>query len=358
MPVNTWWYDDPAEIYFMETTDRRDLGVDLRAPVADDAGHAHHAYALVPYVRNSDIVFHYLTTPGAIVGWSRVVGEPFTEELVWGARGRVAQKAGVKPYLRPHCRVGLEGPFMLRSPVSREELQHRETAIRKAIETTEAVTRGSIYRPFQLSYKQPMRGTQHYLTKVPVSLVRAIPSLAEAVALKVPGDTRNPGRALARPHPVGPIEGSELGQHYIDADEQAADSQRDPFSVDPTVIDRGVRGHAKTQNALAAWVRLQDHDPRSPRSQEPQYDLGWSAGTTVWIAEVKSLTRANEERQLRLGLGQVLRYRHVLGAGSDAAVRAVLAVEKEPVDSSWRDLCRQLDVILCWPPDFAGLVNA
>jgi hypothetical protein len=37
------------------------------------------------------------------------------------------------------------------------------------------------------------------------------------------------------------------------------------------------------------------------------------------VAEVKSLTRSNEERQLRLGLGQLLRYRHRLAAQEGTA---------------------------------------
>ena len=49
---------------------------------------------------------------------------------------------------------------------------------------------------------------------------------------------------------------------------------------------------------------------RSPVGQEPQYDLSWETPDATMVAEVKSLTARNEERQLRLGLGQVLRYRH------------------------------------------------
>ena len=108
-----------------------------------------------------------------------------------------------------------------------------------------------------------------------------------------------------------------------------------------------------TQNGLAAAVREQGLHPRSPKPREPQYDLGWEVGSRTFVAEVKSLTLANEERQLRLGLGQVLRYRHVLsGSGDD--VQAVLAVERERTDESWARLCESLDVYLTWPP-FDGL---
>jgi hypothetical protein len=38
MPINDWWVDDPAQKYWMEITDRKDLGDDLRAPQAADDG--------------------------------------------------------------------------------------------------------------------------------------------------------------------------------------------------------------------------------------------------------------------------------------------------------------------------------
>lgn len=55
----------------------------------------------------------------------------------------------------------------------------------------------------------------------------------------------------------------------------------------------------------------------------------------------------NEEKQLRLALGQILRYRQVLRATS-GRFEAMIAVEKEP-DGSWTELCRELDVLRAWP---------
>jgi hypothetical protein len=57
----------------------------------------------------------------------------------------------------------------------------------------------------------------------------------------------------------------------------------------------------------------------------------------LYVAEVKSLTLKNEEKQLRRGLGQVLLYWHVLGQAAN--VVPVLAAEREPTDASWPDLC-------------------
>ena len=121
-----------------------------------------------------------------------------------------------------------------------------------------------------------------------------------------------------------------------------------PFAVDPSLVERGIRGHAATQNALAAFLERNGVQPRSPASDEPNFDLAWIQGNSYWVAEVKSLTEANEEKQLRLGLGQLLRYRQLLHARGQ--VRAVLAVEHQPSDNSWQALCQELDIILTWPP--------
>ena len=76
----------------------------------------------------------------------------------------------------------------------------------------------------------------------------------------------------------------------------------------------------------------------------------------MYVAEVKSITARNEERQLRLGLGQVLRYRSLLGdMGFD--VRAVLVAEHAPHDVSWRALCEQLGVILVSPTSLGSLLS-
>jgi hypothetical protein len=73
-------------------------------------------------------------------------------------------------------------------------------------------------------------------------------------------------------------------------------------------------------------------------------------GVRRLIVEVKSLTSANAERQLRLALGQVLRYQQLF---RDHAT-AVIATEHEPSDPSWTVLCERLGVGLTWPVEFDG----
>ncbi|MGP7999753.1 MAG: hypothetical protein ACLPKI_20910 [Streptosporangiaceae bacterium] len=70
----------------------------------------------------------------------------------------------------------------------------------------------------------------------------------------------------------------------------------------------------------------------------------------MFVAEVKSITDGNEEEQLRLGLGQVLRYRHHLTRLGHQYVVAVLVPERTPRDASWNSLCSDLGVMLVSRP--------
>jgi len=97
--------------------------------------------------------------------------------------------------------------------------------------------------------------------------------------------------------------------------------------------------------------------PRSPDG-EPNFDIGWQEPDgRVVVVEVKSLTDANAERQLRLGLGQVLRYRNLLES-DEAEVAAVLALSAAPHDPRWIELCHELGVGLIWPPGLAEMLDA
>jgi hypothetical protein len=137
-----------------------------------------------------------------------------------------------------------------------------------------------------------------------------------------------------------------VGEAYREARVSSLPLEREPFSVDPALVERGLKGHADTQNELARVLREAGIEPRSRQAQEPNFDLAWDVGGTVYLAEIKSITDANEEGQLRLGLGQVLRNRQALKALGHPHVVAVLVPERAPRDASWRDLCAELAVIL------------
>ena len=117
-----------------------------------------------------------------------------------------------------------------------------------------------------------------------------------------------------------------------------------------------LRAHRVTQNHLARLIEEQGLKPRRPKKSEPDFDLAWTSGDRVFVAEVKSLTAANQERQLRLGLGQVLRYAQVLTSVQSRDVVPLLVVEKEPADSSWVELCTRLGVSLLWPDNMQKII--
>jgi hypothetical protein len=82
--LNRWWEGLPSERYWMEITDREDLGSDLWAPKFDDGGRAYWGYNLVTEVRYGDVVLHWHKTlqgAPAMVGWSLVSGPPEHSEI-------------------------------------------------------------------------------------------------------------------------------------------------------------------------------------------------------------------------------------------------------------------------------------
>ena len=118
-----------------------------------------------------------------------------------------------------------------------------------------------------------------------------------------------------------------------------------PFEIDPDKIDRALKGHADTQDRLAEICQRHGFDPCSPGPGDPNFDLAWRCadGSSV-VVEVKSLTAANEAGQLRLGLGQVLDFADALRRSGTQSL-PVLAVEAQPRDSRWVEICAN-----CRPP--------
>ena len=342
MARDGWWIETPGEKYWLEITDRTDLGTDLNAPERDDEGNEYWGYSLISDVARDDVVFHYHKPRHAIVAASRAADVAWRDEVVWGAHGTTARGAGVQPYARPGWRLALENFVELPQPITLEALRLIESAIASIRDRVAGEhPRQPLYFPFELSAKRPLRPTQAYLTKFPQSLVGVIPGLAQGE------------RSQTIPPPQG------VGGSYRAADEDAAVSSIEPVSVDPGKLERALRSHARTQNALAEYLQSTGHIPRSPIQNEPSYDLAWKSGDTVFVAEVKSLPPLQEESQLRIGLGQVLRYRHsIQQLRPNDRVVAVLVPEHEPSDDSWSRLCEELKVILVWPDAFGALPNS
>jgi hypothetical protein len=334
-----WWAGKPGERFWLEITGRPDVGTDLHAPQRDDAGNENWTYALVREVVDGDVVFHYEKSRSAITSWSVATGGFWEEDTHWGTP-RSTGRSGrpVAPYKRPGFWHGLHGAFPLGAPVTLAMLRNAEGDLREIRDTLTAENPGhSLYFPVQFR-GDGIRAQQGYLTKLPARIVALFSQLHTVV-----GSAEEPPTVPTPTNQVSP------GRPYRPADEVAAQAERDPFPVDPAVVERGVRSHTKLQNLLARHIASAGWKPKTPDSGDPLWDVLWTTSDgTVWVAEVKSLTPANEERQLRLGLGQLLRYRHRLGAGGSPA-KAALMIEHEPSDPEWAELCTELDVVLVWP---------
>jgi hypothetical protein len=339
MDLHRWWQADPLERYWMEITGRPDLGADLHAPRLDDSGEENPTYALVREVQDGDIVLHYEKRDvSAITAWSIAQGGFWEEETVWGTpRSTGPSGAPVEPYPREGLWHGLHGPFYLDEPLTLAEIRGLESRVVDVHAELEAKHGRPLYFPFQLR-GDGLRAAQGYLMKMPLDLVDALPSLPDLLD-EVPA-----------PFPVSPASpaNSEPGEDYIPVDVAVSQAERDPFSVDPAVVERGLRSHRELQNMLAEKVAEIGCKPRRPQPLDPPWDLLWLNGEEAWVAEVKSLTTTNEERQLRLGLGQVLIYRQRLKQ-THSSVKAALMVEWKPLDPDWHALCDSLDVQLLWP---------
>jgi hypothetical protein len=161
-------------------------------------------------------------------------------------------------------------------------------------------------------------------------------------------DETKPARRLVLP---------SLATTYRPVDPSKGAAPRDPFSVDPNKVDRGLRGHAETQERLATVAKQHGCEPLSPGPGDPNFDLAWKDALGITVVEVKSLTAANETGQLRLGVGQVLDYQQRLEM-TGHTVRAVLAIECAPASDHWLDLCKRHGVSLVWPETFETLFLA
>ena len=336
-PVNAWWAGDPRQRFWLEITDRPDIGVDLHCPQRDATGSRTPGYSLIWQVAPGDIVFHYSLPDRAITAWSRAAGQVSEAPTVWLSHRAATRRRLQTQRAQPGWWLDLDGPFPLDPPLTLTQLREHAAGVRAILENLKAAHSGSLYFPFTFWGGTELRPMQPYLNKFPAELVDLFPPLAAAAA---EAGTAAPAGSPAAPPPTG------VGAPYREAHVSPVQGGRQPFTVDPALLERGLRGHADTQNELATVLRDAGIEPRSRLPREPNFDLAWEAGGTVFVAEIKSITDDNEEEQLRLGLGQVLRYRHHLQRLGHQHVVAVLVPERSPRDESWNGLCQDLGVAL------------
>jgi hypothetical protein len=333
--VNDWWTGDPRQKFWLEITDRDDIGIDLHCPQRDANGNRTPGYSLIWCVQVDDIVFHYDKNEHAITGWSRAAGRVTEAPTIWLSHHAATRRRLHQQRAQPGWWLDLYGPFLLDPPLTLAQIRASALQLRTLLEALRSDHPGSLYFPFSFYGGTEPRPQQPYLNKLPTEFVALFPALATATREASPDAADDGVRATP-----------SLGTAYREARVSPLPSERQPFTVDPALVERGLKGHSDMQNALAQVLRQAGIEPRSSLPREPNFDLAWETEGTVFVAEVKSITDDNEEEQLRLGLGQVLRYRHRLGHLGHDRVVAVLVPERTPRDPSWRELCHELGVAL------------
>ena len=137
---------------------------------------------------------------------------------------------------------------------------------------------------------------------------------------------------------------TETGRDYIPRDTSVAMQAPELLAVDPQKLERGNRSHFKMQADLADAALSAGNQPLSPTPHDPSFDIAWRRAGELVVVEVKSATPDNLERQLRLGLGQILYYAQILRERGEL-VSAVLLIELMP-DSTWFKVAQRAGVRL------------
>ncbi|MGX4688282.1 hypothetical protein [Streptomyces sp. JNUCC 63] len=158
---------------------------------------------------------------------------------------------------------------------------------------------------------------------------------------------------------VRPVASSDVGAAILGGllrPQRVGRRTSEALAVDLSLLDKSTAAHELTVGMLIAHLGDQGVEVRAHARNAPRFDAGWSRGTDLFVAEVKSLTGASEDQQIRLGMGQVLDYTHQLRtAHPSRRIHPVLVLEKPPSDARWTSLARSVGVRLTWGPGFAGL---
>ena len=336
-----WWNNDPEEKYWIEVTKRPDIGADLKAPKFDDNGDDYYSYSFVKFVRDGDIVFHYYKNKKAIVGFSIVDGSYYEDDIIWGAQGSSASKKNVEPYPRPGLKIGLKNFTSLKKPLDLASIRKPQSALYEIKIELEKRHNPPVYFPFSFSTKDGIKllgPVQGYLHKVPKALIKEFSQLKDFGSKSVISTSYE--------------KNENPGTDYRFQDENLPPSEVEPFKkFDPDVIDRGNKAHRKIQNSLANFLASNGIRPESPDGSNAtniNFDIAWEKDGKYFIGEIKSTTKLNEEKQLRLGLGQVLRYASSASRTYKDKFSKIVPVliAEEIRDSSWKTTCNELNVLL------------
>ncbi len=174
MPINEWWTDDPAQKYWMEITDRDDIGAELRAPQLADDDKPEWGYELVRFVKRDDVVLHWRAVPGhrELIGYSRVTGPSYQATWALQSKGTSGRARTGPEVEEPAWMAPLADLTLFPAPLTRAQLQtYKVEVLDLKARLTEAYGGASLYFPFYEYGGRELRVTQAYMAKFPAQLL-------------------------------------------------------------------------------------------------------------------------------------------------------------------------------------------
>lgn len=174
-----WWMQFSQEKFWIESTDRSDIGLNLLAPISTNA-----YQKLVSSVKSGDIVFHYFQPIHSIVAFSMAIGKAKRTTIRWPDRINSPEAPG-------HT-IDLTGYTELDNVITLSDIRNVEIEIRKIHDKILSEFGNPIYFPYQIRKNSPIRPAQGaYLSKFPVDLLKLFPTLIQEVESEFPNFERN-----------------------------------------------------------------------------------------------------------------------------------------------------------------------
>ena len=162
-----WWDGNPEEKYWMENTDRSDIGSNLKAPQKSDTGKNFWGYNFLKLMKPGDVVLHYDANLKSITHFSIVESQYSENEIEWKARGSYARERGSQKKMVPSYQVPLMQLTKLDRPISIETVEAKRVAIQEGYNE---IT-GSRYAPFDNAEKRKIGAFQTYISKFPKFMI-------------------------------------------------------------------------------------------------------------------------------------------------------------------------------------------
>ena len=286
--MNDWWASQAEQKYWVEITDRPDLGQNIIAPQRAQGGKSTPGYDLLNYVQEGDIVFHWWRRPSnpedrGFYGFSEVIGAMQVGTIPWKSRGRYAEAEVAGP--KPAQFWNLTNFTEFQSPILIGELNAHKEAIFDLIASLENLHGHPIYFPF-CKRQGKVSANQTYFAKLPLELLHILAvkdfdqskfAPSSLVAEKVSQEERlGSSSAFARqmdPEKRSAVEKyaeSEVRQHLENLG-YSVEKFGKPFDFLATKHDEKVKVEVKGKQDFAVSVEVTRNEVEVARNVEGTY---------------------------------------------------------------------------------------